>query len=96
MSDPIRDHYDQAYEEGKAAGLREAARLEASQSWGHDPLCMPGLKTDDSTNCVWCAFIRAAREDERRKLRATLATSQQHVETSPRLQPTKEPPIPNA
>lgn len=31
----------------------------------HDPLCMPGLKGDDSSMCPWCCVIRTARAEER-------------------------------
>lgn len=61
----------------------------------HDPLCMPGLKTDDSSKCPWCVTIRAARASERAEI-ANMIDAFDHGldELARRIR--KEPPIANA
>lgn len=61
----------------------------------HDPLCMPGLKGNDSSMCPWCLTIRAARTEERTQIANMLDALDTGLrEITRRLR--GEPPMPDA
>jgi hypothetical protein len=65
--------YVKAYLEvthGIPGGMSDLTIPDTDPPKPHDPLCMPGLKHEDSTGCNWCSIIRLVRKDERARVQA--------------------------
>jgi hypothetical protein len=56
----MADHWDEAYNEGFAAGVRQHLN-------DHDHLCPPGIKLDRE-QCLTCRLLSRARAEEWQKI----------------------------